>query len=136
MKKICLVALLAMAVVLFGASAVLSAPEAGHDLKAALEKAKAQGKPLFIQLGRETCGFCQNLKSYIKAGSVNIDNYVYVDLDCDNQQVLKEFQELFTVSGTTLPLVVIADSNGKQLAARSGYGKPEDYRAMIESAKK
>ena len=137
MRKICLALFLTLAVLLTGTGlSPAAAPEADHDLNAALEKAKAQGKPLFIQLGRESCGFCQNLKRYLKTGSVKIDGFIYVDLNCDDQQVLKGFQERFTVSGGTLPLVVVADSTGKQLAARSGYGKPEDYQAMIDGVKK
>ena len=125
----------AMVVVLSGTSVSLSAPPANSDLETALEKAKALGKPLFIQYGRETCVHCQALKSYIKEGTVSIDNFVYVDLDCDNETQRKRFRELFTVSGNALPFVVIADSNGKQITSRSGSGKPEEYKAMIEKTK-
>jgi thioredoxin-related protein len=135
MRNLCLLFLVAMVVVLSGTSVVLSAPSANSDLETALEKAKASGKPLFIQYGRETCGHCQALKSYIKEGTVSIDNFVYVDLDCDNETVRKQFKELFTVSGNILPFVVIADSNGKQITSRSGNGTPEEYKAMIEKAK-
>ncbi|MHB8773189.1 MAG: thioredoxin family protein [Syntrophales bacterium] len=136
MKKICSSIFVAMVVLLLGTGVSLSAPAAVGDLETALAKAQAQGKPLFIQLGRETCGFCQNLKSYIKNGTVNIDNFIYVDLDCDNPTILKQFQDRFTISGSTLPFVVIADPNGKQISSRSGYGKPEDYKTFIEKAQK
>jgi thioredoxin-related protein len=135
MRKLCLFFLVAMVIVLSGTSVLLSAPAANGDLETALEKAKALGKPLFIQLGKETCGFCQDLKSYIQKGWVNIDNFIYVDLDYDNEKVRKQFQEHFTVSGSTFPFVVIADSNGKQITSRSGSGMPEEYKAMIEKAK-
>ena len=134
MRNLCLLSLVAMIVVLSGTSVSLSAPLAHSDLETALEKAEALGKPLFIQYGREACGYCQALKSYIKEGTVNIDNFIYVDLDCDNETVRKQFNELFKVSGKILPLVVIADSNGKQITSRSGRGKPEDYKAMTEKA--
>ena len=135
MRKLCLLCLVAMVVVLSGTSVLLSAPSANSDLETALEKAKALGKPLFIQYGREACGHCQALKSYIKEGKVKIENFIYVDLDCDKETVRKQFEEHFTVNGNVLPFVVIADSNGKQKISRTGSGKPEDYQAMIEDAK-
>ncbi|MHB8908616.1 MAG: thioredoxin fold domain-containing protein [Syntrophales bacterium] len=117
-------------------SASLSAQAANTDLKAALEKAKTLGKPLFIQYGRETCEHCRALKTYIKEGTVRIDKFIYVDLDCDNETARKQFEEHFKVDGNALPFVVIADSDGKQIASRSGSGKPEEYRALIEKANK
>jgi len=42
----------------------------------------------------------------------------------------------FKVDGNTLPFVVIADSEGKQLACRSGYGSPEEFKKLIKEAKK
>jgi thioredoxin-related protein len=134
MRKLCLLFLAVVVVVLSGTSVLFSAPPANSDLEAALEKAKALGKPLFIQYGREECAHCQALKSYIKAGTVNIDNFVYVDLDCDNETQRNLFRAHFTVSGNSLPFVVIADSTGKQITSRSGSGKPEEFKAMIEKS--
>ncbi|MHB8908615.1 MAG: thioredoxin family protein [Syntrophales bacterium] len=136
MKKLCWLLLVIMVVVLSGTSVSLSATATDTALKTALEKAKAQGKPLFVQLGRESCSHCQDLKSYIKKGTVNIENFIYVDLDYDNGTVRKQFETLFTVSGDTMPFVVIADSNGKQITSRSGPGTPTEYKVMIDKVKK
>jgi hypothetical protein len=38
------------------------------------------------------------------------------------------------VDGRTLPFVVIADSEGKQLVGRSGYGEPADFQQLIKEA--
>lgn len=113
-------------------------PEAMKDLPAALEAAKAQGKLLFIQYGREACGNCQTLKGYIKGGQLRLpeDKYVYVDLDCDDANTSQAFRSRFKVEGQTLPFVVVADSDGQQLAGRAGYGQPRDYDKMLKDARK
>lgn len=114
------------------------APEAIQALPTALEKAKAENKLLFIEYGREACGNCQALKSSIKRGQVKLpaNKFVYVDLNCDDKAVSGEFHRRYKVEGTTLPFVVIADSDGNQLAARTGYGTPKDFQDLIKQAQK
>lgn len=113
-------------------------PQAETDLDSALQKAKAEGKMLFIQYGREKCGNCQALKALISKNILKLSarKFVYVDLDCDDPKIRKAFNKLYTVRGSTLPFVVIADSNGKQLVARSGYGDLKDYQDLITEAKR
>jgi thioredoxin-related protein len=114
------------------------APQAINDLQTALETAKSEGKLLFIQYGRETCGNCRALKSYITSGQLRLpqDKYVYVDMNCDDANARQAFRNQFKVNGNMLPFVVIADSDGKQLAGRAGYGKPQDFAQLIRDAKK
>ena len=118
--------------------AYAKAPQAINDLQTALDTAKSEGKLLFIQYGRENCGNCQALKSYIAKGQLRLpqDKYVYVDLNCDDANTSQAFCKQFKVDGNTLPFVVVADSNGKQLAGRTGYGEPQDFDKLIRDAKK
>ena len=118
--------------------AYAKAPQAINDLQTALETAKSEGKLLFIQYGRENCGNCQALKSYIAKGQLRLpqDKYVYVDLNCDDVNANQAFRNQFKVDGNTLPFVVVADSDGKQLAGRTGYGEPQDFDKLIKDAKK
>lgn len=108
------------------------------DLNSALEKAKAEGKMLFIQYGRDRCGNCQALKALIAQRKVKLSdsNFVYVDLDCDNKETQKLFYQRYKVEGRMLPWVVIADSEGNQIMARSGYGTAEEFNTMIKKARK
>jgi len=108
------------------------------DLSAALEKAKAEKKLLFIEYGREACGNCQALKQYIKSHTLSIpkSQFVYADLDCDAPAVSKPFHAMFKVQGNTLPFVVITDSEGKQLASKTGYGTVLEYQKLLREAKK
>jgi thioredoxin-like negative regulator of GroEL len=111
-------------------------PEAVTDLDQALEQAKTGKKMLFIQYGREKCGNCQALKGYIAKNAVRLDKdkFIYVDLNCDDQAASAAFGKRFKVSGNTLPFVVIADAEGKQLAGRTGFGQPAEYKKFISQA--
>ncbi len=113
-------------------------PEALTDLNQALEQAKKEKKMLFIQYGREACGNCQALRGYIQSGELRLSKiaFVYVDLNCDDRKIRQQFGQKFKVKGTTLPFVVVASPDGEQLAARSGYGSPDDYEKLIKTAKK
>ena len=111
-------------------------PDAVTDLDQALEQAKTEKKMLFIQFGREACGNCRALRGYVAKNEVRLprDKFVYVDLDCDDKATSSAFRNHFKVEGNTLPFVVVADSDGRQLAARSGYGKPAEYKKFIQQA--
>lgn len=120
------------------ASAIAGGPEKITDLTTALAQAKEQGKMLFVQYGRDACSNCQALRSYVKEKDLRLSEskYVYADVDCDDAATIRLFRETFKVIGNTLPLVVVASPDGKQLAARSGYGSVRDYEDLLRDAGK
>ena len=111
---------------------------AEKTLEAALTKAEAEKKLLFVQYGRESCGNCSALKGMIRNGQVRLSpsDFIYADLNCDDQAINQAFHTRFTVEGRTLPFVVIADPTGKQLAARAGYGSAAEFSDLIKEAKR
>lgn len=113
-------------------------PEAINDLDAALAKAKAEQKMLFVQYGREACGNCQALKKMIAEKDVRLaeSKFVYADVNCDDAATSQAFKSKFKVEGKTLPFVVISDPEGKQLAARTGYGSAKEWEELIRQAQK
>jgi type IV secretory pathway protease TraF len=113
-------------------------PQAVTSLEKALEQAHKQGKLLFVQEGRPSCGNCQALRGYIAAGKVDLPTnlFVYADVNCDDPKTAQAFSKHFKVEGNMLPFVAIADSDGKQLAARAGFGKPDDFQELIKNAEK
>lgn len=115
-----------------------SATDASPTLKEVLEDAKKDGKLAFILLGRGTCGNCQALREYIAKGTVRLprDRFVYADLNLDDPATMQAFAKAFKVDGNTLPFVVIAGSNGRQLASRTGFGSPAQYTTFIHDAEK
>ena len=129
---------LSLLVVLAATAALVAGPTKLTDVNVALAKAKEGDKLLFIQFGREMCGNCQALKSYIKSGTVHLpaSKFIYADLDCDDGATSKIFYQKFKVKGNTLPFVIIASPDGRQLASRTGYGSAQEYLALIHEAEK
>lgn len=127
------------ALAVFCFSAVLAAgPDKLTDINAALEKAKAENKMVFLQYGREACGNCQVLKGYIKGRDLRLSEskFVYADVNCDDPATSKLFREKFKVSGGMLPFVVVAGPDGTQLAARAGYGTVKEYEDLLRDAQR
>jgi thioredoxin-related protein len=120
------------------ASVVMAdAPVAVTNLTAALKQAKTEGKMLFVLSGRENCGNCQALKGLISSGKLSLPakEFVYADVDWDDEKEGELFEAKFKVSGNMLPFVVVASADGKQLAARSGYGTLKDFEKLLTEAK-
>ncbi len=125
-----------LAPVFLAVQAFADAPAPVHSLPEAIAKAKAENKLLFVQFGRVACGNCQTLKGYLKSGTVKLDECIYVDLNCDDPATNSAFARQFTVTGNVLPFVVVASPEGRQLAERTGFGKPGDFNALIQKAGK
>ena len=108
------------------------------DVNTALEKAKSENKILFLQYGREACSNCQALRQMVSAKQVQLpaSKFVYADVNCDDPATSKAFAKNFHVVGNMLPFVVVASPDGKQLAARAGYGTAADFAKLIHDAQK
>lgn len=108
------------------------------SIEETLKQAKDGKKLIFIQFGREACANCQHLRELVGAGKVALpkDKFVYADLNCDDRPTSMAFREKFTVAGNGLPFVVVADSDGRQLASRSGFGDAKEYAALLAEATK
>jgi len=106
------------------------------DLNSALSTAYDEEKYLFILLGREHCPNCRALRNYIEKRQVKLseDRFILVDLNCDDPTSLRTFQERFQADGNELPVVVVADSYGRQFATRSGFGNPAEFNSLINDA--
>lgn len=113
-------------------------PEALTDLSQALQKAAAEKKLLFIQMGRPTCGNCMALKNYIRSGQLKLRDtrFVYADLNCDDKTTYQLFRSKFKVEGNMLPFVVVTDPAGRQLVSRAGYGHANEYDDLVDEAEK
>lgn len=127
------------ALALFVAATAFAGPPAGiTSLKAAIKAARTQGKFLFVQLGRENCGNCQQLKSMITQNQLPLSDtrYVYADVDFDDLSTFDLFNRHFKADGEYLPFVIIAAPDGTQLAAHTGSGTLKDYKQLINDAEK
>jgi len=108
------------------------------DLSQAIQQATTEQKALFIMYGREACGNCTALKGMVASKDVRLpkSSFIVVNLNCDDPTQKAAFREKYTVTGNTLPFVVIAKPDGTQISSRSGGGSAETYNDFIRDAKK
>ena len=108
------------------------------DLPTALAKAKAENKLLFVVFERMGGPASRWLDKYIMTSALYLpeSQFVYADLNCDDRAVAKPFFAKFKVEGRFLPFVVVADSDGNQIASRTGRGTLAEYQNMLLEAKK
>jgi thioredoxin-related protein len=135
MKKLFLVTVISA----FTSAALAEPPEPANDLRKTLTAA-AQGQKLaFVLLGRPTCGNCNATKTMIKEGKISVTaaDFVMADLNIDDAKTQGEFMRKYGKEnfGNTLPFVVITDSHGKTLASSGGYKKPDQWNALLASAR-
>jgi thioredoxin 1 len=90
------------------------------NLTAALETAKVQGKPVFVYIRSEYCGWCRKFEEETFTNQSVIktlnENFILVSLDIDKQ---KNETSNFGVYGT--PTMIFLDSNGTGIERIPGY---------------
>lgn len=113
-------------------------PRGEHDLRKAMDNAKAKNKFLLIQYGRENCTNCQKVWNMLGNGSIPLpEDFLYADVSVDDPETRATFEETFSVTdaGRYYPFLVVMGPDGSQLAFRSGLGTPEEYNAMMRTAR-
>jgi thioredoxin-related protein len=108
------------------------------DFKTALQEAQRTKKKLFIDSGRRACGNCRILveniipRPEIKA-LLNEHFIAYAD-DCD--EMAAEVQELgieHMKYATTLPFMIITDSDGEWIDGASGATNADKFLILLKS---
>ncbi|MDB6138718.1 MAG: Thioredoxin-related protein [Verrucomicrobiaceae bacterium] len=127
----------AAALLFIGMNAVAEGPSKITDINAALTKAKTENKLLFLEFGREDCENCQALRAMLAKKQVQLpaSQFIYADVNCDDPSTMKVFRQKFKVVGSTLPFVILASPEGKQLVAKTGPGTAADFSALIDKAR-
>ena len=113
-------------------------PYLTEDFNAACEKAKKEGKLVFVSLGREICGRCQKFYGFVKNGQVTIDpkKYVFIRLDVDNYEHREYFYSTFDPPDRKLPFVGVMDGDRNAVKeALSGSHTPEEYQKLMSDDK-
>ena len=107
--------------------------EGNQQIAEALKTAKAQNKHVILKLGANWCGWCHKLSKIFKDNGeiapVLKDNYVLVLIDVDQVDGKAHNQEVVQKYGNPtqfgLPVLVVLDSDGKQLTTQD-TGKLEE----------
>lgn len=106
-------------------------------LDEALERARADGKLVFIDIGREACSQCralvQGVVPHPEVAPLLQAGFVAVASDCDDpeDEVVALAQNL--EDAYMLPFVVFADAEGRFLAGSSGAVNPITFRRQLET---
>ena len=103
----------------------------GHDYNAALAKARASGKKLFIDFETTWCGPCKTMDEWIwtdaeVAAALN-DGFIGVKLDGDIEKALTKQHK---VSG--YPTMVVLDAKGAEITRAVGYQSSKDMLVMLK----
>ena len=109
-------------------------PYLTEDFNSACEKAKKEGKLVFVSLGREICGRCQKFYGFVKNGQVTIDpkKYVFIRLDVDNYEHREYFYSTFNPPDRRLPFVGVMDGDRTAVKeALSGGHTPGEYQKLM-----
>src|SRR6478672_10750693 len=107
--------------------------DGNQQIEEALKKAKAENKNVLLQFGANWCGWCHRLHGLFKdnaeIATILKDNYVVVLIDADQVEGKPHNQDVVQRYGNPtqfgLPVLVVLDSNGKQLTTQD-TGKLEE----------
>lgn len=100
------------------------------NLTTAIEAAKVQGKPVFVYIRSEYCGWCRKFEEETFTNQTVIktlnEKFILVSLDADKQ---KNETRNFAVFGT--PTMVFLDPNGTGLKRIPGYTDTETFLGVM-----
>lgn len=103
-----------------------------HDAPAAFSQAKASKQAMVIDFYADWCGPCQDMeKTTLRDRKVmaKLENLVALKVNVDQK---RELAQRYGVE--FLPTTIIADSQGKPIATRTGYLDAAAYLALLDKA--
>ena len=105
------------------------------DLTPALDEAKSQGKPVFVYVRSEYCGWCKKFEEETFTNESVIktlnENFILVSIDTDKQ---KNETRNFRVRGT--PTEIFLDPGGTEIKRIPGYTDTETFLNTINGLTK
>lgn len=94
----------------------------------ALQLAKEQGKPIFLDISASWCGPCKMLKSKTfpnqKVGEFYNTNFINVAVDGEKGEGI-ELARKYKIKG--YPSLIYVDKNGKLISQTAGYRNPTQF---------
>lgn len=105
------------------------------DWNAALQKAKAEHKPIFVDIYASWCGPCKMLKRKTftnkKVGEYFNSHFINTSFDGEVDEGVK-LANKFQLQG--YPTLILLDENGKVLMYEMGYQTPKQLLGLVQHA--
>jgi thioredoxin-related protein len=102
----------------------------------ALAQARAERKPLFIELGREACSQCRTLVESVvprpDVAALLREHFVALAADVDDLEPEVEELAMRLEGATMLPFVLFTDADGQFLEGSSGAVHPKRFAQTLE----
>jgi len=141
MKK-ALILVPVLAIVAFVAVRVFASDDSGEGIKffngtwkAAVEKAKAEHKPIFLDIYASWCGPCKMLKHKTftsgKVGEYFNSHFINTSFDGEVDEGATLAQQ-FHIQG--YPTLILIDENGKVMMYEMGYQTPKELLSLVKNA--
>ncbi len=106
------------------------------SLHAAMARAKADGRLIFIEFGREACSQCRSLVQNVvprpQVAALLRQHFVAMASDCDDPEPEVEELAMKLEDAMSLPFVIFADASGQFLEGSSGAVSAGDLQATLE----
>lgn len=109
-----------------------------RDLRASLQKAKAENKWVLVDVYTSWCGWCRKLDSdtYSDPATIHFLNksYICVKVDADDRNLGQYIKQTFGVKG--YPTILILNPSGSEKGRITGYRGPNDFtNAVLEQTR-
>lgn len=111
-----------------------------QSLAAASAAAKAAGKLIFVEYGRQACGNCrdlvENVMTRAEVKKVLDEKFVMCAIDCDQPDpAVRAIGAAHMSYARALPFLMYLDAEGKFLAGSQGGKSAKDLLAELAAAK-
>jgi len=103
----------------------------------AATQARAGGRMIFVEMGREQCSNCRSLVEIVcrqpGVEALLKEHFVPLASDCDNPEPALLEMAMASLSGATmLPFVLFADADGNVVGSHSGAVDPKQFQAALD----
>ena len=105
-----------------------------HDYEKALERSKAQSKPIFAYLETDWCTYCRQMERTTLKDQQLIEDmggkYVWLKLNAESDEEGIMLRDRFGI--TSFPGMLILTSQGEEVDRLSGYLSSQEFRQKVE----